>query len=123
MDWKIGSLVRYTLVVLEFNMIMWPIKRNIDTKIITQPTFSGDYAPWQLLGSCDTGNAGEDGDTGGDDNQPPTVEITLSTNTAELGDKARASADADDSDGQVAKVEFFISGQRVANGITSAIYF
>lgn len=76
--------------------------------------FSGDYAPWQLLGSCDTGNGGEDGDTGVDDNQPPTIEITLSTNTAELGDTVRVSADADDSDGQVAKVEFFISGQRVA---------
>ncbi|MDE1229955.1 chitinase C-terminal domain-containing protein [Vibrio aestuarianus] len=77
--------------------------------------FSGDYAQWKVLGSCAT--------SGGDVNKLPTTNLTspLASDVVANGDVVLLSADATDSDGSIAHVEFSVDGAIVAI-VTSAPY-
>lgn len=54
-------------------------------------------------------------------NQAPTVEVALSSSLVEQGEIVTLSAKADDADGQVEKVEFFVGGSLIAS-VTEAPY-
>ncbi|WP_428775255.1 chitinase C-terminal domain-containing protein [Vibrio sp.] len=65
--------------------------------------FSGEYAQWQDLGSCDGSPVV---------NQLPVASLTSPTTTTNLteGDIVTLAADASDSDGTIARVEFMVDG-------------
>ncbi|EKO3944033.1 chitinase C-terminal domain-containing protein [Vibrio fluvialis] len=77
--------------------------------------FSGDYAQWKLLDTCTTG--------GGSENQAPSATLTSPSATAALtvGDAVTLAANAADSDGTVANVDFLVDGVVVGQA-TSAPY-
>ncbi|KLV08807.1 chitinase [Photobacterium aquae] len=70
---------------------------------------SGQWQEWERLGVCDT--------AGG--NEPPAVTVTSPLNNAQFndGDVITLSAQATDSDGTVADVEFFVDG--VSEGVVT----
>jgi len=72
---------------------------------------SGEWGHWKNLGSCDS--------TGG--NEVPTVSVTspLATDSIIEGDVVTISANASDTDGSVAKVEFLVDGAVIAQSTTT----
>ncbi|WP_341662838.1 chitinase C-terminal domain-containing protein [Vibrio sp.] len=48
-------------------------------------------------------------------NEPPTVDLTLSANSVDLGDIVTFTSNAADKDGRVEKVEFYVSGELVGS--------
>jgi len=72
----------------------------------------GDGQPWEKIGSCT--------DTGGD-NITPTVSITSPANGTSFneGNSITITASASDSDGSIAKVEFFNGGIKLGEDTTS----
>ncbi len=80
--------------------------------------FSGNYAEWKLLDNCSTG-----GDTGTPTNTAPSVTLTSPSASDSLvtGDVIALAANASDSDGTVAKVEFLVDGVVVGEA-TNAPY-
>ncbi|WP_217535376.1 chitinase C-terminal domain-containing protein [Vibrio cholerae] len=77
-------------------------------------TFSGNYAQWKLLDSCST--------LGGS-NQAPSVTLTAPLATAQVkaGEVVTLTANASDTDGSVARVEFSVNGVLVGQA-TKAPY-
>lgn len=67
-------------------------------------SFEGEYAQWRLLDSCTT--------SGGGENVAPTVSLTspTATDNLEVGNAVTLAADAVDSDGSVASVDFLVDG-------------
>ncbi|KDM89921.1 Ig-like domain-containing protein [Photobacterium galatheae] len=73
--------------------------------------YSDPYEEWSSLGACDV--------AGG--NQPPTVTLTSPLNNAQFGvnQTITLTADASDSDGQVADVTFQVNGRVIGNDDTA----
>ncbi len=69
-------------------------------------THSGEWGHWRLLGDCDSDP----------DNQPPMSSMTSPANNNQysVGDLVSIVAAANDPDGQVTQVEFFINGQSMS---------
>lgn len=83
-------------------------------------TNSGQWKEWQSLGQCDSSTGGG---TGGTTNQAPSINLTapLATDIITENQVISLSANASDSDGTIAKVEFSIDNQLVATA-TQAPY-
>ncbi len=77
----------------------------------TPDTHSGDGQPWESIGAC----------TGGGGNVVPTVSITSPANGTSFneGDSIAITATASDSDGTIAKVEFFNGSTKLGEDTTS----
>lgn len=71
------------------------------------PTSTGPWGVWELKGECKTGG----------ENLPPTVEFTSpGNNTAvQIGDSVAFVVNAQDPDGTIASVEFFVNNQSVTS--------
>ncbi len=83
---------------------------------------SGQFDVWEAVGPCD---GGDGGGGGSDDNVAPTASITGPANNAAFDNGADIdiTADAADSDGTVATVEFFSNGERLGEDTTSPYSF
>ena len=77
-------------------------------------TNSAQWSVWESLGSCSGGG-------GGGTNTAPSVSVTSPSNGASFqeGSSFTITADASDSDGSIAKVEFFNNGQSIGEDTSS----
>ncbi len=84
-------------------------KANWWTKGNNPANHSGPHQEWSFVGDCSSGGS----------NIPPSVDLSLSATTVDIGGTVTFSSNASDKDGKIAKVDFFVNGSLVGTAATS----